>query len=64
MNNQLYLAIIVLSSIALTTGRKVESTNPAHGNCNLLKDQTDGYFDLVFEFENMVEDSEAMRDRV
>jgi len=46
------------------TGRKVESTNPAHGNCNLLKDQTDGYFELVFEFENMAEDLEVMRDRV
>ena len=61
MNNQLILAIIVLSSIALTTGHKVDST---HGNCNLLKDQTDGYFELVFEFEHMVEDLEAMRDRV
>ena len=64
MNNQLLLAIIVLSSIALTTGHKVESTNPAHGNCNLLKGQTNGYFELVFEFENMVEDLEAMRERV
>ena len=64
MNNQLFLAIIALSSIAITTGHKFESTNPTHGNCNLLKDKTDRYFELVFEFENMVEDLEAMIDRV
>ena len=75
MNNQLILAIIliVLSSIALTTGHKVESTNPTHCKCNfnptyckcnLLKDQTDGYFELVFEFNYKVEDLEAMRDRI
>ena len=65
MNNQLFLAVIVVASVLLTvSGTKTKSkANSNHGYCNLLNDQTDEYFELVFEYKNMVEDLEAMRDR-
>ena len=65
MNNQLFLAVIVVASVLLTvSGTKTKSkANSDHGYCNLLNDQTDEYFELVFEYKNMVEDLEAMRDR-
>jgi len=67
MNNHLFFRIAAVASVLLTINgatirSKVVSTNPAHDNCNLLKDQTDEYFELVFKFENTVEDLEAMRD--
>ena len=69
INNHLFLAVIVVtvSNILLTingapTERKIESANPDH--CNLLKDEADEYYELVFEYRNFVENLEGMKDRV
>jgi len=69
MNNQLFLAVIAVASILLTvngtkTKSKAELTHPDHGHCNLLKDQADEYYELVFEYKNFVEDLDGMADRV
>ena len=65
MNNQLFLAVIVVASVFLTVSstKTKRKANSDHGYCNLLNDQTDEYLELVFEYKNMVEDLEAMRDR-
>jgi len=71
MNNHLFLAVIVVtvSNILLTTNgasteRKIESANPDHCNSNLLNDQADEYYELMFEYRNFVEYLEGMKDRV
>ena len=67
MSNHLFFSVISVASVLLTingatTGSKVESFNPDHNNCNLIKDQTDEYFELVFEYS--CEDLDGMSERV